>query len=282
MKKIEPPKILVDLYRDLRDKRLLLPFGLLAAALVLVPLALSTSSSPAPPAPTATAGAGDTPSAAQPAVLVHEVGVRNYHKRLVALKRKDPFKRHMKLPRLPGGNPGRLAKPASTVVPASGSLAPPPTSGGGSSSSLEPTTTTPPATTTESQTRTVTVERQDTSVPVYEGVVDLKVGLPTKLKKREGVKPLTDLPHSSNAVVSLLGAALDRKSATFLVSRDVSAVEGGSSCTPRRSACQLLTMKPGGKAKLTLADTGTTYVLKVLDIRLIRVGTVGGKSGLSG
>lgn len=281
MKKIEPPKILVDLYRDLRDRRLLLPFGLLAAALILVPVALSKSSHPASPPPV-TAGAGGAPSAAQPAVLTDEVGVRNYQKRLAALKRKDPFKRHVKLPRLPGGNPGRLAKPGSTPAATSGSVTPPPPTGSGGSSSLGATSTTPPATTTESHTKTVTVERQNSAVPVYEGVVDLKIGFPTKLKKHDGVKPLTDLPHKSNAVVSLLGAALDGKTATFLVSRDVSSVEGGSSCTPHRSSCQLLTMKPGGKAKLTLTDTGKTYVLKVLDIRLVRVGTVGDKSGLSG
>ena len=110
MKKIEPPKILVDLYRDLRDRRLLLPFGLLAGALVLVPLALSKSSHPSPP-PAVASSAGKV-SAAQPAVLTAEVGVRNYNKRLAAMKEKDPFKRHFKLPNLPGGNP-RQARAAA-------------------------------------------------------------------------------------------------------------------------------------------------------------------------
>ncbi len=102
-------------------------------------------------------------------------------------------------------------------------------------------------------------------------MVDLKIGWPTKLEQRNGVKPLTELPHASNPIVALLRATLDRTSATFLVSRDVSSVQGGDGCAPDRSACQLLTMKPGGKAKLTDSFGGKTYVLKVLDIRLQRV-----------
>ena len=105
----------------------------------------------------------------------------------------------------------------------------------------------------------------------YRAVVDLKIGEPKKLELHNGVKPLTELPHASNPIVALLGATLDRTSATFLVSRDVSSVQGGGGCAPDRSACQLLTMKPGGKAKLTNSLGGKTYVLKVLDIRLQRV-----------
>ena len=280
MKKVEPPKILVDLYRDLRDRRLLLPFGLLAVALVLVPVALSKSSHPS--ASPAVGVAGSRPvSAAEPAVMTEDVGVRSYNKRLAALKEKDPFKRNFKLPKLPGGNPGRLAPPASAGVAAT-----PPSSPAAASSAVSAT---PPATTASSSsssadtpptstTRTVTVQSHVPQPRVYNTVVDLKIGAPGDLKRRDGVKPLTQLPHASNPVVALMGATLDRTTATFLVSRDVASVQGGSGCSPNRSACQLLTMKPGGRAKLVDPTSGKTYVLKVLDIRLVRV-KLSGKTG---
>ena len=269
MKKIEPPKILVDLYRDLRDRRLLLPFGLLAGALVLVPLALSKSSHPSPP-PAIAPSAGKV-SAAQPAVLTAEVGVRNYNKRLAAMKEKDPFKRHFKLPKLPGGNPGKLAPPSEASAPAPAPS--PSTSTSESTGSVTPSSAgyTPTPSSGSTTTRTVTVPSHPPKPQAYRAVVDLKIGEPTKLEQRNGVKPLTELPHASNPIVALLGATLDRSSATFLVSRDVSSVQGGDGCAPDRSACQLLTMKPGGKAKLTDSFGGKTYVLKVLDIRLQRV-----------
>ncbi len=269
MKKIEPPKVLVDLYRDLRDRRLLLPFGLLAGALVLVPLALSKSSHPSPP-PAVAPSAGKA-SAAQPAVLTAEVGVRNYNQRLAALKEKDPFKRHFKLP---GGNSGgKSAQPpqagSATSVPPSSST----TSASAPTVSATPSSAgyTPTPGSGSTTTRTVTVPSHPPKPQAYRAVVDLKIGEPTKLEQLNGVKPLTELPHASNPIVALLGATLDRTSATFLVSRDVSSVQGGGGCAPDRSACQLLTMKPGGKAKLTDSFGGKTYVLKVLDIRLQRV-----------
>jgi hypothetical protein len=293
MKKVEPPKILADLYRDLRDRRLLVPFIALAVALILVPLALSKSSHrPTATPATAATGARAQVSAAEPAVMTETFGVRNFNKRLSALKQKDPFQRHFVLPKLPGGNPGKLAPPSTSATPAStpttaptgapaGSTPPATSPVTASPTSATPVTTTPTSTT---PTRTVTVHSNSPSpgLHLYHSVVDLKVGQPNKLKKREGVQPLTELPHESNPVVALMGASLDTTHAVFLVNRDVTSVQGGRSCAPSRSACQLLDMKPGGKAKLKDSADGKTYVLKVLDIRLVRDSSAHGKSGTTG
>jgi hypothetical protein len=286
MKKLEPPKILVDLYRDLRDRRLLLPLAFLAVGLILVPVALSKSSHPAPPS-AASLGGGSEVGAAVPAVMTEEVGVRAYKKRLAMLKEKDPFKRHLKLPALPGGNPGQLAAPPPTDVattPPSSSTSASATSGeavapvSGSTSGLT-SSGNPTTTSSSSTTQTVTVPSGVPQQPrIYRTVVDLKIGTADKLKRRNSVKPLTELPHASNPVVALVGATLDRKRASFLVSRDIASVHGGSGCSPHRHECEILTMKPGGKAKLTDSASGKTYVLRVLAIRLVRV-KLGQKSG---
>jgi hypothetical protein len=49
MKSVRAPQLLTDLYRDLRDRRLMVPAVALAVALIAVPMALSSS------APTSTA-----------------------------------------------------------------------------------------------------------------------------------------------------------------------------------------------------------------------------------
>jgi hypothetical protein len=109
----------------------------------------------------------------------------------------------------------------------------------------------------------------------------VKVGLPNQLAKRENVKPMTDLPHDSKPVVAFLGATVDSKHAQFLVSRQVTSVVGGSSCSPARGDCEVLTMRPGGKAKLAYAPDGKTYVLKLLAIRWVPVRKAGARTGRS-
>ncbi len=88
MSKIQPPQFLSDLYRDLRDRRMLLPVAALIIAIAVVPIGLAKSTPEAvPPPPIAEGGQG----AAEPAVLASEVGVRDYKKRLEQLKSSNPF-----------------------------------------------------------------------------------------------------------------------------------------------------------------------------------------------
>ncbi len=91
---IRTPELLNNLYRDLRDRRLLFPAAALLVALIAVPVALSSSSpTTTPPAP-APVEAGSGPAAAtEPAVLAEELGMTAYQKRLNQLQTKNPFKR---------------------------------------------------------------------------------------------------------------------------------------------------------------------------------------------
>src|SRR6266571_5111065 len=83
MKKIQTPAFLNNLYRDMRDRRLLLPALALIFALIAVPVALSSSSATTapPPAPAATGGSARD-AATSPAVLTEQLGVTNYRQRL--------------------------------------------------------------------------------------------------------------------------------------------------------------------------------------------------------
>ena len=100
MKTCERPQLLTDLYRDLRDRRLLLPAAVLAVALIAVPVALSSSAATAPTTPPTApdAGASLRQTATEPAVLTRELGVTEYRKRLQALQSKNPFRQQFTLP----------------------------------------------------------------------------------------------------------------------------------------------------------------------------------------
>ena len=267
MRKLETPQFLVDLYRDLRDRRLLLPSLLLVVALIAVPVGLSHSASSATAPPSAASPAGSKPTSAEPAVLVADTGIRSYRRRLAALKSKNPFQRHFALPKLHSGNGGGLAPatPAPSTPPVSSTPStpvPPPST---------PTTSTPTATTTTTQTVTVTKPAPKPVKRFFEYRVDLKVGLPGQLKKREGVKRLTVLPHQSRPVIVFLGQTADGSGAVFSVSSDVASVDGTGTCIPAPAQCQYLTMKPGDDETFDYTPDGKTYELKLLGIRRVRV-----------
>src|SRR5206468_1313297 len=68
MKQIQAPEFLNNLYRDMRDRRLLLPAAALLVCLIAIPQLLSSSSTPAPAAPTVPVTTAGKQTAAEPAV----------------------------------------------------------------------------------------------------------------------------------------------------------------------------------------------------------------------
>jgi hypothetical protein len=272
MKRIEPPRFLIDLYRDLRDRRLLLPGLVLIVALVAVPVGLSSSASTLPP-PSAAAPVASKATSAQPAVLAQSTGIRSYRSRLAALKSKNPFQRHFKLPKVKGGNPGALTPPAtSTSPPPPVSAPPPPTStpaSGGSSPTV--TTTTTPTTVTTTRTITVTKPAPKPVKHFYEYVADVRVGVHGQLAKRNGVRQLTVLPVQSHPVIVYLGQTTGGKAAAFSVSNDVASVDGDGTCIPSPASCRYLTMKPGDAETFAYTPDGKTYGLKIVGFRRVEV-----------
>ncbi len=87
---IKAPEAVQDLFKDMRDRRLIIPAIALLIAIIAVPVVLSAPTEPVVSAP---APAADPDAVAvEPAVLaVQEVGVRDFQKRLAQLKRKNPF-----------------------------------------------------------------------------------------------------------------------------------------------------------------------------------------------
>jgi hypothetical protein len=273
--KIETPQVVSDLYRDLRDRRLLIPVLALLIALVAVPVALSSGSDE--PVHVPEVAAAETESAVEPAVLAEQSGVRNYRKRLAALKRRNPFAQKFKLPTkssvaieetASGDVTASSAPSSSTSSTAAGTSA----ATGPTTAALDPIpqSSSPPDTSTAT---TGQASPQPKPEPrFYAGRVDVKVGPIGDTKDLERVRYLEFLPSDESPVVAFLGLDEGGDKAIFSVSRDVTATEGEGSCAPNESdPCQFLTLKVGEERRLTYGAEGTVFRLKLLETHIVRV-----------
>jgi hypothetical protein len=269
--KVAAPAFLNNLYRDMRDRRLLVPALALIVGLIAVPVALSHSSPSSPPPAPPTASGSSREAATSPAVLSEQLGVTDYRRRLDQLKSKNPFRRHF------------TAVPKSaqldTISPGAVSVSPTTTTGTGSSTESVSSTSPIPVTTggSSSTTTTSTTPSAPASEPsnenpkpiteVIQRRIDVKVGALGDLQKRTGVKQLKMLLSPSKPVVVFLGTNEAGDRASFLVSTDVTAVSGDGACLTTTSSCQFLTLKKGQVESFDYAPDSVTYKLKLLAIR---------------
>ena len=265
MKKVQIPQIrtpqfLNHLYRDLRDRRLLLPAAALSVALILVPVALSSSpaTTAPPPPPAATAGGTQAEAATTPAVLAEQLGVTDYRKRLERLQSKNPFKRQYTAAP-PSAQPETSSSATSSASATSSSAVTEP-SASTTFDSTPTSPTTPPASTTP-------LEPPEPTLLVFKA--DLTIGPPGELDRRRHVELGKFLPSEAKPVVGFIGVTQDMKHALFVVSEDVSSLEGDGTCVPRPNNCNLLRLKVGKEAKLAYAPEGDrNYQLRLHGIEL--------------
>lgn len=263
------PQFLDDLYRDLRERRLLPLVALLVVGIIAVPIALSVSSEAPPPASSAEIVPADTPEA-QAAVLAENPGLRNYRQRLEALKAKNPFKQQFEFS-------GLDETTVEGSVEESGVVA---ETGGGSVSSDAGSVeigSTSGETSTETTTPSADVDTTagETKIRFYTHRLDLAYGVEGDVKKEENVKVLDLL----DPVGAFIGASEDGGHAFFMLSTDVTAVSGQGECVPDPSNCEFLSLKEGQSETLTHQPAGgpeftpaaINYRLAVDEIRLVKI-----------
>ena len=256
----QPPAFLQDLFKDMRDRRLIIPAVALLIAIFAVPVLLSSPSDRAVQvaAPAADPGA----VAVKPAVLaVQETGVRDFQERLDELKRKDPFGDRF-APEAPEAV-GDLLEPEEVLSDSPGGVVEPEPSvaepsGGDTSAGPAPAEAPGPL---EQPEAFVLVPRVDVEV----GVVDR-----SRRQTINGVKSGEVLPSKEAPAAMFLGNSDGAQSSEFLVSRDVSKVNGEGDCKPSKENCEFLTLRDGESAYLRFAD-GNRYVITVKDIYFVRV-----------
>lgn len=256
----QSPQVLSDLYRDLRDRKLLPLVLVLIVGMAVVPIALSSSAeAPPPAAPVAAAPPPSGSAAPAKEVVLAEPGVRDYTRRLDGKTPTDPFVQRFASPppdvqqaleaatgAAPGGDAGAAAAPASPAPSpdAGGAVAP---TGGG--------------------TTTVRTET-DTKVIFYR--LKVKSGqVGGEMKVKDEVGPSAQLPSKAVPAVVFLGADftgdLKPKRAYFMVSNGVSAISGQGQCS-LGDPCQLISLKPGQHMDFVWID-GLPYRVTLLDFK---------------
>ena len=248
---VQPPAFLQDLFKDMRDRRLIIPAVALLIAIVAVPVVLSSPSDSAVNVPSPVSDPDAV--AVEPAVLaVQEVGVRDFRKRLDALKSKNPFGDRFE----PKPVKDEGLEDAVDVGGTSGA--------GGGTGGLTDTGTVPdptPPAQTEPPEPFVLVPR-----------VDVTVGIMGRDQKDvfENVHVGDVLPSRQAPVALYMNNSEDSQQAGFLVSRDVSKVNGDGECRPGRNDCEFLTLEDGETAYLRYADD-KRYSLRVTNIYFVHV-----------
>jgi hypothetical protein len=269
---IKVPPVVEDLYRDLRDRRLLPIVALLLVAIVAVPIALSASGGTraSTAAPTAEIVSAEAPEA-QAAVLADNPGLRDYRERLDELKAQNPFDQQFETSGLEGTEVESGTETLDTVSSGGGDVATgTDTAGSTSTSSSGATSTSSPDTSSGSGSVDTDGSTTEPEVLFYSFKADLQYGLEGEVKEHRNVKYLDML----SPVGTFLGASIDRETAVFGLSSSVVSVTGGE-CVPSPDACDFLSLDKGKSAVLAYqrpADPAPAYYrLVVDDIRIVKV-----------
>jgi hypothetical protein len=274
MRNVRRPQFLENLYRDMRDRHLLLPAVLLIVALIAVPILLGSQSSRSVP-PTSTSGTNASASAATPAVVTREIGVTNYRKRLEELQTKNPFHQQYTQPSAEAALNATSTGGAGSAS-ATGDVSGTSVSGSTSSVSGSQVASPSPSISAGSSGGTSSSPPQTTHVPkpqlrAYAWRVSVKVGEPGHLKERPEVQRLAMLPSQGKPVATFIGATETGDKALFVVSPEVDSVKGDARCLPSSSSCRFVVMKPGDKANFHYAPNGKRYNLVLVDTHAVVV-----------
>lgn len=246
---------LLDLWHDLREKRLW-PVALgLIVALIAVPVVLSK------PAPNDTYAPGPAPQAGSasgtgPAVQVAAEKDSN----LGVFDPKNPFK--------PGVRP-RSSATTSTAGPGGSSVA----SGGGSpTGSVGGSGSSPSVTPGGGSTPVPSVQPRLLRQRLFTYVVDLDFGKRGEEREYKGVKQLRMLPHSKRPVVVFLGVTGDRSRAVFLFDSNLPQ-RGEGTCKPKPEFCTFIVLSPERKKNghYVTDKNGQQYTVRLKDIRRVEV-----------
>jgi hypothetical protein len=256
---------LLDLWLDLKAKRLAPVALALLAGIIAVPIVLAKSKSvPPPPPPTAT-----TAAAAAGPVVQSQAQTPATDSKLQTFSARDPFE--------------------PTKVAAATTGASTPTSGGGTGTTPTATTpttgngttgngTTTPGGGTTNPTGTTTPEQKTT---LFTYTADLKFGTGGDVKTFAGVKRLELIPDDQHTKIVFLGVTTSGKTAVFLVDSNLGVDTGEGRCRPSPDQCKFLYLRPDkAHDEAVLTDTdGTVYHLRLLGINRVTVSSANGTTG---
>jgi len=283
MPDLKVPDFLVDLYWDLRDRRLLPLVGLAIVAIVAVPFLLGGGSTEEEAAP-AIAGVSSAPSpepaGAKLTVVEANPGLRDYRKRLREHPT-DPFVQRYTSPQLGGTKLGGSdeegsASSTSTVTKSTSS----------STTKVTKTEKSDGTTTTEVVSETGSGSNPGGAgsgeLTLFSFAVDLKI-VRTETKPdgsketsdpeiRHRVVPPAALPSEKEQAATYMGISPKTQQPLFLVSDAVSSLFGEAHCLSGAETCQLIEVAPGLPMTYVYGPNSTRYKITVLKVEPVVAG----------
>jgi hypothetical protein len=260
----------LDLWHDLKEKRLWPVAVVLAAALVAVPVLLAKpASTPPAAAPVATA-AGPKPDVLKQLAKV-KLGndVPGDGSTLGVFDPGDPFKP-------PKGAIKKADDGTSTDAgPSSGNTSATPgpdtgdTTGGGTTSPGGTQGGTPD-----------TGNGTTTTTTVYKYVVDLTFTANGHKRRIKGMEKLEMLPSQNRPLLIFMGVTAKGSNAVFLVDSTLKAA-GEGKCKPSEKQCAFAYIGAGSEYIFT-EDDGDSYTVRIDEIRKVKVGEDSGQGAKAG
>jgi len=263
---------LLDLWHDLKEKRLWPVAVVLLAGLVAVPVLLAQPADEPSTAPPAATAAGPKPDVLKQLAKVKlgddQVGDGST---LGSFDPSNPF------------NPpkGAIKKEPgpSTAGPSTGDTAGTPSGGGGGGDAF---TLVPPGGGTPGGVPGVTPDTGDgttTTTTVYKYVVDLTFKANGHTRRIKGMEKLDMLPNQSAPLLIFMGVTAKGSNAVFLVDSTLKAA-GEGKCKPSEAKCAFAYIGAGSEYVFSEED-GDSYTVRIDEIRKVKLGTgtTGAKAG---
>jgi hypothetical protein len=257
---------LLDLWLDLREKRLAPVALVLLVGVIAVPIVLAKKSEPPPAAPTATTA---SLAPALP-VIAGQASTGPVDSKLQTFSSRDPFE-PTATPAAAGTTTGTSTTPTATTpttTPGTGTTGSGSTPGGATNGS-GPTTGTGTGTTTP-----------ETKTTLFTYTTDLKFGAGGAVTTYKDVKRLELIPDEKTPKIVFLGVTTTGKTAVFLIDSNIGVDTGEGTCRPSADECTFLYLRPEkahDQATLTDSD-GTVFHLRLIDINRVTVSSANGNS----
>jgi hypothetical protein len=248
---------LLDLWHDLRAKRLAPVAAVLALALVAVPVVLSKpSETPAPPPPTARKAPDPKDLKALASVKLEQTDERGSS--LDMFDPSDPFR-----------PPKKVTKRSNQDGDVASSIAGETPSSGGDTGSTGETPSTGGGTTGGGETPSTGGGDAPTTTVQYRYVVDLTFTSNGRTRHVKSMERLDMLPSQESPLLLFLGVTANAGNAVFLVDSTLEAA-GEGKCKPRASDCAFLYIGAGSEHEFT-NEEGDSYTLRINEIRKVKV-----------
>jgi hypothetical protein len=259
---------LLDLWQDLREKRLWPVALALVAALIAVPVLLAKpfeSPAPAPPAKPAPQAEGPKELEALAKVKLAE-GAEARGSALGVFDPSNPFK-----------PPKSVTKEEKPEEPSSGSPSDTPATTGGGTGGSSGGSDTGTGTTGGTGGGTTPPAENPTTTVTYKYVVDLTFQTGNRTRHVKGMEKLDMLPSQSSPLLIFMGVTPSANDAVFMVDSTLKAV-GEGRCKPSRSDCAFVYIGAGSEHLFTDPD-GKSYTVRIDEIRKVKVGASDAKAG---